>query len=99
MEQLTQVANDAFREIECVHGRVPAREYEVGGAADIYYIAGGASDDWFFAKTKTNFSYTIELPDDGRKYGFLFPPEGAPKVGEEIWTSIKFLTLSTLALL
>ena len=37
-------------QIECVHGRVPAREYEVGGAADIYYIAGGASDDWFFAK-------------------------------------------------
>jgi hypothetical protein len=20
-------------------------------------------------------SYTIELPDDGREYGFLFPPE------------------------
>ena len=37
-------------EVECEHGRVPAREYEVGGAADIYYVAGGASDDWMFAR-------------------------------------------------
>ena len=37
-------------QVECQHGRVPAREYEVGGAADIYYVAGGASDDWMFAR-------------------------------------------------
>ena len=36
--------------MECSHGHVPAREYEVGGAADIYYVAGGASDDWFYER-------------------------------------------------
>ena len=36
--------------VECQFGKVPAREYEVGGAADIYYIAGGASDDWFYER-------------------------------------------------
>ena len=36
--------------VECRFGKVPAREYEVGGAADIYYIAGGASDDWFYER-------------------------------------------------
>ena len=39
-----------FDKVECQFGKVPAREYEVGGAADIYYIAGGASDDWFYER-------------------------------------------------
>ena len=34
---------------------MPAKEYEVGGAADIYYIAGGASDDWFYQRYLHNY--------------------------------------------
>jgi len=73
-------------------------EYEVGAAADIYYIAGGASDDWFYARTSAKFSFTIELPDDGREFGFLFPAELAPQVGEDIWTSVTSLAIQALAL-
>ena len=52
MEELEEVAREAGREMECQTGRgwVPAREYEVGSAADIYYTAGGASDDWFYER-------------------------------------------------
>ena len=99
MEQMVEVAKKAFKEMECVHGRIPARSYEVGGAADIYYVAGGASDDWMYANTRAKFSYTIELPDDGREYGFNFPAEKAPQAAEEIWTSLVSLTINTVALL
>merc|ERR1712183_765691 len=85
--------------MECSYGRaVPAREYEVGAAADIYYIAGGASDDWFFARTSAKFCYTIELPDDGREFGFLFPAELAPQVSPlpEISRKYKYLKYFSL---
>ena len=79
---LVDVARAASRQAECRAGPgpVPAREFEVGGAAEIYYVAGGASDDWFYDRTSAKFSYTIELPDDGREFGFLFPAELAPQV-------------------
>ena len=76
---------------------MPSREYEVGGAADIYYTAGGASDDWVYEKTGTRFAYTIELPDDGREYGFLLPAEDAPQVAEDIWVALRSLALQTVA--
>ena len=51
MKELEVVALAAASQMECTYGRsVPAREYEVGAAADIYYIAGGASDDWFYER-------------------------------------------------
>ena len=50
-EEVQAVARAAISQMECSYGRtVAAREYEVGAAADIYYIAGGASDDWFYAR-------------------------------------------------
>ena len=99
MEQMETVAKNAFHEIICSYGKdIPAREYEVGGAADIYYTAGGASDDWIYDKTGARFAYTIELPDDGRQYGFLLPPQMAPQVAADIWAGIKSLALQTLAL-
>ena len=98
MEELETVAKNAFHEIICNYGKeVPAREYEVGGAADIYYTAGGASDDWVYDKTGTRFAYTIELPDDGRQFGFLLPPQMAPQVAEDIWVALKSLALQTVA--
>ena len=98
MKELETVAKNAFNEISCNYGKeVPSREYEVGGAADIYYTAGGASDDWVYEKTGTRFAYTIELPDDGREYGFLLPAEDAPQVAEDIWVALRSLALQTVA--
>ena len=99
MEQLISVAEEAFRQMECVHGRVPAREYEVGGAADIYYVAGGASDDWVYERTGADYAYTVELPDDGREHGFKFPAEKLPLLADELWTMLVSVTINILATL
>ena len=39
--------------------------------------------------TLPRFSYTIELPDDGRKHGFLLPPARVPEVVEDMWVALK----------
>ena len=62
-QDLEAVARAAISEMECSYGRaVPAREYEVGAAADIYYIAGGASDDWFYARSGPSQSSPPDIP-------------------------------------
>ena len=48
-------------------------------------------------RTGAQVAYTIELPDDGREFGFLLPAARAPRVGEEIWTALTTLALHTLA--
>ena len=48
-------------------------------------------------RTGAQVAYTIELPDDGREFGFLLPAAVAPRVGEEIWTALTTLALHTLA--
>ena len=39
----------------------------------------------------------MELPDDGRQYGFLLPSSQAPRVGKEVWTAVRTLALNILA--
>jgi len=97
-EELEEVAKEAFRQVDCNFGRaVPAREYEVGGAAKIYYVAGGSSDDFVYSTTKTRLAYTIELPDDGREYGFLLPPSKLPQVAADTWVALRSVGLQALA--
>lgn len=97
-EELEEVAKEAFRQVDCSFGRaVPAREYEVGGAAKIYYVAGGSSDDFVYSTTKTRLAYTIELPDDGREFGFLLPPSKLPQVAADTWVALRSVGLQALA--
>nr|XP_045612408.1 carboxypeptidase B-like [Procambarus clarkii] len=44
--------------------------YNMGGAAQLYGLASGATDDWAYEALNVSLSYTIELPDRGR-YGFM----------------------------
>ena len=60
------------------------------------YLQHWAGTD-ILLRTGANFSYTIELPDDGREFGFLLPASLAEEVGQDIWTSLTSLTLRTLA--
>ena len=48
-------------------------------------------------RTSAEFAYTVELPDDGRQYGFLLPSSQAPRVGDEIWAALRTLALHILA--
>ena len=63
-----------------------------------------------FARTGARLAYTIELPDDGREFGFLLPVSQAPQVphnavllctgrqvGRDTWAALRTLTLHTLA--
>ena len=49
------------------------------------------------SRTSAEFAYTVELPDDGRQYGFLLPSDQAPRVGDEGWAALQTLTLHILA--
>ena len=49
------------------------------------------------SRTSAELAYTVELPDDGRKYGFLLPSSQAPRVGDEIWAALQTLALHILA--
>ena len=47
-----------IRVTEMIADEIACREWEVGRAAEIYYIAGGASDDWIYEATGA-VSYTV----------------------------------------
>ncbi|KAG7156595.1 carboxypeptidase B-like isoform X2 [Homarus americanus] len=47
-------------------------DYKIGGSGPLYGLASGATDDWAYGRLGVPFSYTIELPDEGR-HGFLLP--------------------------
>ena len=49
------------------------------------------------SRTSAELAYTVELPDDGRKYGFLLPSSQAPRVADEIWAALQTLALHILA--
>ena len=49
------------------------------------------------SRTSAEFAYTVELPDDGRQYGFLLPSDQAPRVGDEVWAAVQTLTVHILA--
>ena len=49
------------------------------------------------SRTSAEFAYTVELPDDGRQYGFLLPSSQAPRVGDEVWAALQTLALHILA--
>ena len=55
-----------------VGARAMTNKYKVGPAAQVNYVASGASDDWAKGEAGIKYSYTVELPDTG-KFGFLLP--------------------------
>jgi len=80
-EKLVTLGRHAVDAIQCIN---PKRSYTIGSAGAIFYIAGGASDDYAKAAAEIPYSFTVELPDAGR-YGFLLPASEIKSVGEELW--------------
>jgi len=79
--RLGRQAVDAIKQVN------PSRSYTIGSAGAIFYIAGGASDDFAKAEAEIPYSYTVELPDRG-SYGFLLPKSQIKPVGEELWAAL-----------
>merc|ERR1711970_696193 len=82
-EKLVTLGRAAADAMKCV---TPSRSYTVGSAGAIFYVAGGASDDYAKAAAEIPYSFTVELPDSGR-YGFLLPPSEIKTVGAELWAA------------
>ena len=76
-------------------------EYFVCGQTDTIYavhcLRSGLAIFTSHSRTGTEFAYTVELPDDGRQYGFLLPSSQAPRVGDEMWAALRTLALNILA--
>jgi len=78
------LARAGVRAIQCVN---PDREYTVGSAGKIFYIAGGATDDWAKATAKIPYSFTVELPENS----FVIDKSKIQKIGEEMWNAMSVM--------
>jgi len=82
-EKLITLGRHAVDAIQCINS---ARNYVIGSAGAIFYVAGGASDDYAKAAAEIPYSFTVELPDEGR-YGFILPASQIKDVGNEMWAA------------
>lgn len=86
-EDYDKIVNLARKGVEASKCINPSRDYTVGSAGKIFYIAGGASDDWAKATAKVPYSFTIELP--GGPTGFVIDKSEIIPVGNEMWAAMK----------
>lgn len=83
-KQLRAVAEAASRALSEYRGT----KYSYGTAPAILYPAAGGSDDYAHGHSGIKYSFTIELPDNGR-YGFLLPAREIIPVGIETIKGVK----------
>lgn len=62
--------------------RFSGTRYQFGASSIVLYPAAGGSDDYAYGSADIKYSYTIELPDKGRR-GFLLSPRDIVPVGQE----------------
>jgi len=86
-DKLIRLGRQALEAMQCI---TPGLNYVIGSAGAIFYIAGGASDDFAKATAEIPYSFTVELPDEG-KNGFLLPPSRIEKTGQELWAATAVL--------
>jgi len=86
-DKLVRLGRQAVEAMQCV---TPNRRYTIGSAGAIFYIAGGASDDYAKATAHIPYSFTVELPDTGSN-GFLLPANQIETVGRELWAATSVL--------
>ncbi|XP_074657947.1 carboxypeptidase B-like [Tubulanus polymorphus] len=79
-KQLESLAKNAVGAIRAANGP----RYTVGTSAFALYPAAGGSDDWAKGVAGIKYSYTIELPDNGR-YGFALPARFIEPTGRHTW--------------
>jgi len=85
-EKQVTLARRGADAIKCVN---PNRAYTIGSAGAIFYIAGGASDDWAKATAEIPYSSTIELPGTD----FVISRSEIVPVGQELWAAVKEMAM------
>ncbi|XP_064640884.1 carboxypeptidase B-like [Lineus longissimus] len=91
-QDLIAKANKATSKIRDYRGL----RYKVGTSTNVLYAAAGGSDDWAKGVAGIKYSYTVELPDDGR-HGFVLPAREIRPVGVETYAGVKELFKAVLA--
>jgi len=81
-------ANLARRGVNAIKCTNPNRNYNLGSAAVVFYIAGGATDDWGKAVARIPYSFTLELST-----AFVVSTSEILPVGNEIWASMKEMAM------
>lgn len=67
--------------------------YKGGNTCKLFYAASGCSDDWVLSSGTAEYSFTIELRDDGKK-GFVLPASEILPTGEESYAATKWLLMN-----
>ncbi|KAL9959742.1 hypothetical protein ACROYT_G033097 [Oculina patagonica] len=81
-----RVARAAANAITRKHGT----RFQYGSSAALLYPAAGGSEDWTYGKLGVEYSFSVELRDEGR-YGFLLPANQIIPTGEETFEGLKAL--------
>ncbi|XP_072034906.1 carboxypeptidase B-like [Amphiura filiformis] len=90
-EKHMQLANRTTSALSNVHGT----PYRTGNIAQVIYKASGNSVDWAYSVLGVEYSYAVELPDEGSE-GFLLLPERITNVGEETYEAVKEMSKALL---
>jgi murein tripeptide amidase MpaA len=85
-KELLKLGKGTVEAIEAVHGS----KFASGPICNLLYQSSGTSVDYVQDVIKADYSYTLELRDQG-KTGFVLPPEQILPAGEETWAGIKWL--------
>jgi len=76
-----------------IGARAMNNRYTVGSAAKVLYPSSGGSDDWAYKGAGIRYSYTIELPDEGR-YGFILPSNRIQGVANEAIAAVEAMVMN-----
>lgn len=85
-EEMVALANATAAAIEEVYGT----EYVTGPGCQTLYQVSGGSRDYGYAVAGAQFSYTMELRDQG-DFGFVLPPEQIRPNCEEVLAGMEVM--------
>ncbi|XP_071098218.1 zinc carboxypeptidase-like [Haliotis cracherodii] len=83
IRRITNLAKDAIRNLPY------QKEYFVGTAPEILYVASGTSSDWARLNANIPYAMTYEMrPDANANSGFELPASEIIPTGEDLWVSM-----------
>ncbi|TRY62976.1 hypothetical protein TCAL_08704 [Tigriopus californicus] len=80
----SRVMKKAVEALRQVYGT----SFQHGPINEVIYLASGSSVDWAYEKAGINYSYALELRDQG-KYGFLLPVDQIEPTNTETYAGLK----------
>jgi len=86
IDKLLDLASDIVDRMNAVHGT----NYQSGSICTMLYQSTGTSVDYANDVLEAEYSYTLELRDQGQ-HGFVLPPAQILPTGEETWAGVRYM--------